>query len=85
MIFHNECTMLEFFSITEPAKIDINHFHNKLLAFHECPDEYEYAYFYFGNPESALEFLESVGFKEIRIGEERPYSSEFFLRKAANS
>ncbi|QSV66636.1 MAG: hypothetical protein HEQ12_06485 [Aphanizomenon flos-aquae DEX188] len=68
--------VIMFETSTPPAKINIDYFFNKIVAFYEvtgCEGE-EYLFFYNGTAENIKGFLSTVGFENIKIIEPRPYS-----------
>jgi hypothetical protein len=74
----SEKLVVFFESLTPPAKIPLDYFFNKIVAFYECVPHTDlqdaYQYFYDGNITEAIKYLESIGFEDVRILANKPYS-----------
>lgn len=66
-------TVVYFTATNPPSRVDVRYFFNKLVAFDLQLAENDYRYFYDGELSEAINFLESIGFKDVRILDDRNY------------
>lgn len=66
-------TVVYFMASNSPSTIDVRYFFDKIIAFDLQLDKNDYRYFYDGEISEAVNFLQSIGFKDVRILDDRNY------------
>lgn len=66
-------TVVYFTASNSLSTVDVRYFFDKIIAFDIQLDKNDYRYFYDGELLGAIDFLGGIGFKDIRILDDRSY------------